>query len=97
MNIKKFFPLSLVCLLALSLVFVSCEINLYDAFHIDVGGIDVGGVDVGGVEAGGIEVDGVDIGDIDTGSIGDLPDNIGDLPDNIGEILGEPNPPASEA
>ena len=53
MKKQKFFPLLLVCLLAIGLAFVSCEFNVYDGFHVDVGGFDVGGIDVGGVNAGG--------------------------------------------
>ena len=52
MKRQKFFLLLLVCFLALGLALVSCEITIYDGFHVDVGGVDVGGVDVGGVGAG---------------------------------------------
>ena len=53
MKKQKFFLLLLVCLLVLGIALASCEFNIYDGFHVDVGGVDVGGIDVGGIDAGG--------------------------------------------
>ena len=53
MKKQIFFPLLLVYFLVLGLAIVSCEFNVYDGFHVDVGGVDVGGIGVGDVNAGG--------------------------------------------
>ena len=87
MRKQRGFSLFLVYLLALGLAFVSCNINFYDGFHIDVGGIDVGGVDVDSVDVGGVNVGGVDVsdfevGDVDAGGLG-VDDNIGVTPDEL--------------
>ena len=52
MKKQRLYPLLLICFLAFSLALVSCEFNIYDGFHVDVGGVDVG-IDVGGIDVGG--------------------------------------------